>query len=251
MNVTVLLITVCDEGNDILLSDTFCESLVIVEGELLYLRHTLDVSIVFSFLKHLISECKFIHAFTVTTNNKRNREMLSASDYRIFSCCSKPFGFPFCDTCIYFFLNADRLIYWCDDTSFAYLEVEMCTALVVITFWVIKFTFPSGLISFALMFCAECWSHLHFADFEHSFFSCCHNILLIYVNTISVHSCQSLLFHKADKNPSESLTAKCAWCIRLHQRVIRSASRLVTAYFSQGSAPRYLFRYIWSIALGV
>ena len=72
MNVTVLLITVCDEGNDILLSDTFCESLVIVEGELLYLRHTLDVSIVSSLLKHLISECKLIHAFTVPTYNKRN-----------------------------------------------------------------------------------------------------------------------------------------------------------------------------------
>ena len=178
MNVTVLLITVCDEGNDILLSDTFCESLVIVEGELLYLRHTLDVSIVSSLLKHLISECKFIHAFTVTTYNERNREMLRASDYRFSSCCSKPFGFPFGDTCIYFFLDADRLIYWSNDTSFAYLEVEMRTTLVVIAFWVIKFTFPSGLIPFTLMFCAECWSHLHFADFEHSFFTFTHIVIL-------------------------------------------------------------------------
>ena len=81
--------------------------------------------------------------------------MLSASDYRLFAYCSKPFSFPFCDTCIYFFLDADQLIYWCDDTSFAYLEVEMRTTFVIITFGVIKFTFPSGLIPFALMFCAE------------------------------------------------------------------------------------------------
>ena len=123
MNVTVLLITMCDKRNDVLLTNTFCESLVIVEGEPLYLWHPFDVSVISSFLKHLISECKFIHAFTVTTNNERDREMLSASDYRLFSCCSKPFGFPFCDTCIYFFLDADRLIYRGNDTSFAYLKV--------------------------------------------------------------------------------------------------------------------------------
>ena len=95
--------------------------------------------------------------------------MLSASDYRLFAYCCKPFCFPFCDTCIYFFLYADRLIYWSNDSSFAYLEVEVRTTLVVITFWVIKFTFPSGLIPFALMLCAECRSHLHFTDFEHCF----------------------------------------------------------------------------------
>jgi len=72
MNVTVLLVAMCDEGNDILLSDTFCESLVIVEGELLYLWHPFDVSIVSSLLKHLISECKFIHAFIAPAYNKRN-----------------------------------------------------------------------------------------------------------------------------------------------------------------------------------
>ena len=178
MNVTVFLVTMCNKRNDVLLTDTFCESLVIVESEQLYLWHTLDVSVISSFLKHLIPECKFIHTFTVTSYNERNREMLSASYYRLFSCCSKSFGFPFCDTCIYFFLDADRFIYRSNDTSFAYLEVEMRTTLVVITFWVIKFTFPSGLIPFALMFCAECWSHLHFADFEHSFFTFTHIVIL-------------------------------------------------------------------------
>ena len=38
----------CDKRNDVLLTDTFCECLVIVESELLYLKHTLDVSIVSS-----------------------------------------------------------------------------------------------------------------------------------------------------------------------------------------------------------
>ena len=72
MNVTTFFVTMCDKRNDVLLTDTFCERLVIVESELLYLRYTLYVSIVSSLLKHLISECKFIHAFTVTTNNERN-----------------------------------------------------------------------------------------------------------------------------------------------------------------------------------
>ena len=107
MNVTIFLVTMCDKRNDVLLTDTFCEGLVIVESELLYLRHTLNVSVVSSILKYLISECKFIHAFTVTAYNERNREMLSASNYRLFACCCKPFCFPFGDTCIYFFLDAD------------------------------------------------------------------------------------------------------------------------------------------------
>ena len=50
--------------------------------------------------------------------------------------------------------------------------------------------------------------------------------------------------------PSEK-GSRCQTDLKLHQRVIMSASRLVTAYFSQGSAPRYLFKYIWSMALGV
>ena len=123
MDMTVLLVTMNDKRDYILLTDSFRQNLVIVESEQLYLRHPFDVSVAPSFLKHLIPECKFIHTFTVTTYNERNREMLSASDYRLFSCCSKPFGFPFCDTCIYFFLDADRLIYRGNDTSFAYLKV--------------------------------------------------------------------------------------------------------------------------------
>ena len=132
MNVTIFLVTMCDKRNDVLLSNSFCECFVIVESELFYLRHPYDMSIVSSFLKDLISECEFIHALTIPTYNKTNREMLSASNDWLFACCSKSFGFPFGDTCIYFFLDADRFIYWSNDTSFAYLEVEMRTTLVVI-----------------------------------------------------------------------------------------------------------------------
>lgn len=31
-----------------------------------------------------------------------------------------------------------------------------------------------------------------------------------------VDYCQSLLFKRQTRNPSESLSTKCAWCIRLH-----------------------------------
>ena len=154
MNVTVLLVAMCDEGNDILLTDAFCESLVIVESELLYLWHPFDVSVAPSFLKHLISECKFIHTFTISTHNKTNREMLCASNLGLYTCFCKPLGFPFCDTCIYFFFDADRFIYRCYHRTLTYFIVEMRTTLVVVTFWVIHFTLPSGLIPFSLMFCA-------------------------------------------------------------------------------------------------
>ena len=154
MNVTIFLVTMCDKRNDVLLSNSFCECFVIVESELFYLRHPYDMSIVSSFLKDLISECEFIHALTISTYNKTNREVLSASNDWLFACCSKSFCLPFCDTFIYFFLDADRFIHWCNDTALVYFKVEMRTALIVIAFGIINFTFPSGLIPFALMFSA-------------------------------------------------------------------------------------------------
>ena len=87
MNVTVFLVAMSDKGNDVLLSDSFCKCLVIVESELFYLRHPFDVSVVPSFVEDLIAECNFIHALTISSYNKTNREMLSASNDRLFASC--------------------------------------------------------------------------------------------------------------------------------------------------------------------
>ena len=55
MDMTVLHVTMNDKRDYILLTDSFRQNLVIVETELLYLRHTLDVSVAPSFLKHFNS----------------------------------------------------------------------------------------------------------------------------------------------------------------------------------------------------
>ena len=55
MDMTVLLVTMNDKRDYILLTDTFCEGLVIVESEQLYLKHPFDVSVAPSF-QHLLQQ---------------------------------------------------------------------------------------------------------------------------------------------------------------------------------------------------
>ena len=69
---TILLIAMNDEGNDVLLAYTLCQSIIVVERKLLYFWHTLDVGIVPTLLNHLITECEFIHPFTIATQDKAN-----------------------------------------------------------------------------------------------------------------------------------------------------------------------------------
>ena len=154
MKMAAFLVAMRDEGNEILFTDAFCKGFVVVECKLFNLGHTLDVSIVSSFLKFLIAECYFVHTLAVSTHDETNRKVLSASNFRFNTSFCKPLGFPFCDTCIYFFLDANRFIDWCNDCSLTYFKVEMFTTWVVISLWIVKFTFPLGLIPFALMFCA-------------------------------------------------------------------------------------------------
>ena len=179
MDVTILLVAMNDERCDILFSNSLCKRIVVVESELLNLIHALDVGVVTTFLKDLISESKFIHPFTITAHDDANGFVLCASDGWFNTCFSKLFCFPLCNTLVNFVLYTYGLIHRCNDTTITYFEVEVHTAFVIITFWIIHFTFPSGFIPFALMFCAKCWSHLHFADFQHCFSSCRH-ILLLY-----------------------------------------------------------------------